>query len=87
MLADMAYSVLYNTFGENPRTAERNLSPEDFFAKMGQVRKEIYTHTRFHSAIRDCIDALGFDNEQVAFDPARLRIIKGLSERLISLIE
>lgn len=71
----MVYDVLHKVLGKKPRTAERNTTPEQFFSQMGVIRKEIYTHPRFHKAVRACIEALGFDNKHIAFDPARLRII------------
>ena len=74
-LVHMVYEVLFQSLGEAPRTIERKCTPEEFFTKMGLVRKEIYTQPRFHKAVRKCIEALGFDNQHIAFDPARLRII------------
>ena len=71
----MVYEVLHKVLGTKPRNAERKTTPEKFFSQMGIIRKEIYTHPRFHKAVRSCIEALGFDNNYIAFDPARLRII------------
>ena len=62
-------------FGDEPRKAHLRLSHADFFAKMGKLRKEIYTDPFFHRVVRQCIEALGFSNQYIAFDPARLRII------------
>jgi hypothetical protein len=74
-LIDLVHEVLHRELGNEPRRAERLLGPEEFFVCMGKIRKEIYTQQRFHRAVRSCISALGFDNDFVAFDPARLRII------------
>ena len=74
-MVTLVSEVLHRMLGDKPRKAEFRYSPHDFFSQMGIIRKEIYTHPRFHHAVRECIDALGFDNHHVAFDPARLRII------------
>lgn len=75
LLVDTVYELLYKNLGQNPRKAERTMSESDFFRVMGAIRKELYTSSAYHQLLRDCIADLGFDNEHVAFDPLRLRII------------
>ena len=66
---------LQDYFGNHPRLAQQELPEKVFFEKMGALRKELYTEAKYHRLIRECIASLGFDNQEVAFDPLRLRVI------------
>lgn len=67
--------MLRAALGDDYRRAQGQLSPEDFFQRMGSLRKKLYTEPHFHQQVRAVISALGWDTENVAFDPLRLRIV------------
>jgi hypothetical protein len=74
--ADAALALLREELGlDDVRAARELLSPEDFFSRMGRVRKRLYLEPRFHQAITLILSAIGFDPSEVAVDPLRLRII------------
>ena len=57
------------------REAQLHLDNDAFFERIGRIRRTLYMDPRFHAALRAVIEAGGFDPEQVAFDPLRLRTI------------
>ncbi len=59
------------------RVAPSRLSNEDFFRRMGVLRRDLYLGEKFHELLRELVVELGFDLDRVAFDPLRLRIIQG----------
>lgn len=63
--------------GDGPvREAQFRLSAEEFFRRIGRLRKLFYTEPRFHDLVRDVIQGLGLDAGELAFDPVRLRVIE-----------
>lgn len=63
------------------RLAQRRLPNEVFFARIGAIRRAIYTESAFHRHVGDLIEALGWDLERIAFDPLRLRVVAHEGER------
>ncbi len=59
------------------RAAPSRLANEEFFRRMGVLRRELYLGEQFHELLRELVVELGFDLGRIAFDPLRLRIIQG----------
>lgn len=57
------------------RSAAHALDEEPFFATIGAVRRAIYLEPRFHELARAMMAGAGLAPDEVAFDPARLRVI------------
>jgi hypothetical protein len=60
----------------DPRLAPSKLDNDQFFARMSPLRRRLYLGEDFHADLRTLVDELGFERDQVAFDPLRLRIIQ-----------
>jgi hypothetical protein len=60
---------------DDVRHAHRLLAEEDFFARIGRVRRTLFTEPRWHAAVREVVAACGVEPGQVAFDPIRLRVV------------
>lgn len=70
-LLDMIESEL----GTEYRLAHQQLDAEEYFLRIGRLRKLIYTASRFHLLIHDVIEAFGYGLTGQAYDPARLRVV------------
>ncbi|MBI3271146.1 MAG: hypothetical protein HYZ53_19230 [Planctomycetes bacterium] len=57
------------------REAQFRFSAEELFARVGRMRKRLYTEPRFHAALGDVLASAGFDRRVNAFDPLRLRVV------------
>jgi len=57
------------------RKAHLAMSDEDFFERMGELRRIFYLEKEYHERLRDLIASLGFDPARCAFDPLRIRVI------------
>jgi hypothetical protein len=57
------------------REAQFSLDGDEFFARVGRLRKRFYTEEPFLEAVREVASGLGFDPSGFAFDPMRLRVI------------
>jgi hypothetical protein len=76
LLVDDVLALLHRELGEGDvRITPRTLDPEDFFHRMGRIRKTLFLDDRFHHRVRDVLASCGFDPTRVAFDPLRLRVI------------
>ena len=60
---------------EAVRDVQARLAPEDFFARIGALRRTFYLGALFHDHVRRVIAACGWDPGGVAFDPLRLRVV------------
>lgn len=60
------------------RAAPRQLSNDELFRRIGRVRKIIYMEPAYHAKLRDVLEAHGFDPDEIAFDPLRLRVVSHL---------
>lgn len=74
-MVETASAVLTDALGSDPRGARDRLSPEDFFARIGRVRREIYLSEQSHALTREVMAEAGLDPRRVAFDPPRLRVV------------
>lgn len=77
LLAD-ARALLQAALGDvdpDVRLAPQRLGNDEFFRRMGGLRRALFTDERFHRHLRRLAEGLGFDLDAVAFDPLRLRII------------
>ena len=57
------------------RKAHLALSDQDFFEKMGELRRTFYLEESYHHQLRELIASHGFDPDLCAFDPLRIRVI------------
>lgn len=79
-LVKATQELLRGTLGdvdEDLRLAPSRLSNDEFFRRMGILRRRLYLGEDFHELLRRLVVELGFDLDRVAFDPLRLRIIQG----------
>lgn len=61
--------------GSEYRAVHEELSNDEFFARIGRLRKTIYTSPEFHQQVNRVIQSLGFDLDSQAYDPARMRVV------------
>jgi len=81
-LADDVAAVMREHLpGGDPRFAQAELAAEDFFARIGAIRKRLFVDPHFQARVRDVIAACGFDPARVAFDPVRLRVVSSDGHR------
>lgn len=74
-LVEHVLLLLIDEFGPEFRTVQFRISGEEFFKRIGRLRKLIYTEESIHHAIDHIISSLGFRREEHAYDSARLRVI------------
>lgn len=74
-LVDMASASLVRELGPDPRRAHERFTDEELFARIGKLRKEIYTEPHAHALLGQMAASVGFSRRETAFDPARLRVI------------
>ena len=48
---------------------------EELFARFGRLRRILYLEHEYHESVRAILADCGFDPDEVAFDPARLRVV------------
>lgn len=60
------------------REAQFRLTDDEFFGRIGQLRKRFYTSPVFHEWAVQVISQFGFAADENAFDPIRLRVISHL---------
>lgn len=60
---------------EDVRKAHRHLSDEDFFTRMGNLRRTFYLESYYNDLLREVLSSHGFDPDRCAFDPLRIRVI------------
>jgi hypothetical protein len=58
------------------RRAHLRWSGEEFFGKIGALRRVLYLEPEYHRAVREIVAECGFDPARVAFDPVRLRVVQ-----------
>jgi hypothetical protein len=61
--------------GEAIREIPNTLDGDEWFARIGRVRKELFTSEHWHHRVRSLLASYGFDPDRTAFDPLRLRAI------------
>lgn len=75
LVAEVHRLLAFELGCSDPRRAHEELSAEEFFRGIGRVRKQLFVERHYHDRVSEVIAALGFDPEEVAFDPLRLRSI------------
>lgn len=74
-LANRVLQEIHDALGDDFRRYQFSVSDDEFFARIGKLRKMIYTRTEYHALVDQLIDALGFRLADHAYDPARLRVV------------
>lgn len=74
LVAD-AVACLKAELGDQMREAQFGFSEEEYFQRIGRLRKHLYTDANFHSHVRALLTEQGFDSTRCAFDPMRLRVV------------
>ena len=77
-LVDAANQELDRAFSDvtgGARVAQCELSGEDFFARIGKLRRQFFEGPRFVQHVKEVIASLGVDLGHTAYDPARLRTV------------
>ena len=74
-LVDAVTGLVETALGPRPREAQSRLSPEDFFRRIGGLRRTVYLDPVFHDLTRAVIAGLGFLPDEIAFDPLRVRVV------------
>lgn len=69
-------SELIEALGNAPRLAQHRMDNDAFFARLGPLRRRLYTEPKYHEALREVVRAMGFDPASVAVDPLRLRVVR-----------
>src|SRR5262245_2539171 len=57
------------------REAQFHLTSDDFFQRVGRLRKHFYTEPYFLAAVREILAGFDFDLTRTAVDPMRIRVI------------
>ncbi|MFT5355959.1 MAG: hypothetical protein ACI9KE_003180 [Polyangiales bacterium] len=71
-----ALQVLENELGtKDVRLAHTHFTPDEFFRRIGHVRRKLFMEAEWHERVRNIAKEAGFDASQIAFDPIRLRVI------------
>lgn len=77
-LVDAVREVVHDALGPEPRTVHRRLDDGALFARVGAMRRVLFTEPRFWRLARATVAAYGYDPARAAFDPMRLRVVKHL---------
>ena len=74
-LAAAAWQCLEEELGGEAREAQFRLADDEFFARVGRLRKRLYTAPEFHAHLEAIVGDIGFDINRIAYDPIRLRVV------------
>lgn len=74
-LVERARAKLDAELGPAPRQAHARFDDEELFARVGRLRRALYTEPEAHTLLRAMAASAGFEADQTAFDPARLRVV------------
>ena len=61
--------------GGDVRLAQFHLTDEEFFTRIGRLRKRFYTTAEYHEAVGEVLRDCGWAPSRLAFDPIRLRVV------------
>ena len=74
-LAARVYLLLEKVLGVECRQAQFRMQRDEFVKMVGKVKKTIYAEDSFHELVRAVIAQTGFDLDECAFDPPRIRAV------------
>ncbi len=74
-LASSALDLVRSVLGEQFRNAHEIHDEGEYFSRIGELRKMIYTSSEFRERMNRVIESCGFDIGQQIYDPARLRAV------------
>jgi hypothetical protein len=75
-VVERATALIQEELGPSPiREAQFRYGDEEWFARIGRLRKAIYTGAEFHDLVRAILRECGFEVARTAFDPMRLRVV------------
>lgn len=57
------------------RRAHMASSTDEFFHRMGRLRRHFYLEPAYHRRLREVAESCGFDRLGIAFDPIRIRVV------------
>ncbi len=60
---------------EEVRAAHNKYSADEFFLRIGRVRRRLFMEEEWHERVRAIVKDMGFETSRIAFDPIRLRVI------------
>lgn len=75
LFSNAVLELVKNEFGNSFRTSHDKFSGDEFFQRIGRLRKRVYTSPEFHEHVNRVIKSLGFDLQAQAYDPARMRVV------------
>ncbi|MFO0976783.1 MAG: phytanoyl-CoA dioxygenase family protein [Planctomycetaceae bacterium] len=67
--------LLEQELGADFRHTQFHVSSEEYFRRIGVLRKRIYTEPQFHQLVEAIVEVTGFELNETAYDPARLRVV------------
>jgi hypothetical protein len=67
--------ALGDAAGGDVRRAQAALPNDEFFRRVGEVRRSLYLDPAAHHVVRRLLGELGLDPARSAFDPVRLRVV------------
>lgn len=73
--AESVLVEVVSELGEDYRKAHERFSNDEFFSKIGRLRKLIYTSSKFHRSVDRVIESLSFKLDKQSYDPARMRVV------------
>ena len=74
-LVNTVRALLIERLGSDYRRAQLYLPPETFFEHMKNLRRQVHTDPDYHARVRAVLASLGWNPNEVAFDPLRLRVV------------
>ena len=75
-IADDINIELKTILNHHPRTAQFEMSNDDFFNKIGKLRKLFYTNNKYLNYVGDILKTFQWNTSHMVFDPMRLRTIQ-----------
>ena len=74
-LVSLAIAAIETEVGSEMRQAQFRFSDEEFFERIGRLRKLFYTNPGYHQLVGDIVASCGGNAAALAFDPMRLRVV------------
>lgn len=74
-LATQTWQLLHQALGDTPRQAQFQLSDNEFFKHIGDIRKTMFNNPRYTRQISALLSSIGIKPASIAIDPIRLRAV------------